>query len=340
MSNSQYDDKSIALITTGGTISSEYDGNAIKQGKVTGFNIKARKVLTPYSILSENIQPENIALLISAINQGLSDCDAVIITHGTDTLVHSAAFLSLYYAGVKKPILLVSSDFPLSDKRANGHINLLLAQNFLKQYSGGGVFVPYKNKGEKACVHAGNRLLFPRAFDGKLYSALDKVVAKLNSDGTLKIYEKNLPFNFLGGRNKILNDYLNLSQEEKFKDIKDNLGKLKIRFFTAFPGMDFEEIATDDFDDAATVIEGYHSGTVCTFGKNSAAAISGKTYLLGGIRGAKYESLAALSPKVTIADNITPAAFINKLKLAACLAMCEKNNFDDFLFTNISGEFF
>ena len=50
--------------------------------------------------------------------------DGIIITHGTDTLQYTSAMLGYMFDDVSIPIVLVSSNYVLEDKRANGLINL------------------------------------------------------------------------------------------------------------------------------------------------------------------------------------------------------------------------
>jgi len=75
--------------------------------------------------------------LITAIEaQHPEHYDGIIITHGTDTLAYTAAALSFYFNAIKIPILLVSSDYPLDDSKANGLDNFMCAVEFIRQKCG------------------------------------------------------------------------------------------------------------------------------------------------------------------------------------------------------------
>ena len=75
-----------------------------------------------FSMDSSNIQPEEWAQLARAVDQAFTDCDGVVITHGTDTMGHTAAALSFMLLGQRKPVILTGSQSPgapLSDAETN-----------------------------------------------------------------------------------------------------------------------------------------------------------------------------------------------------------------------------
>ena len=92
--------KQIALLATGGTIASVESADGLAPG------IRAQdllKHLPPagedlvlsckdvFSLDSSNIQPEEWRILAQAAYAALGESDAVVITHGTDTMAYSAA---------------------------------------------------------------------------------------------------------------------------------------------------------------------------------------------------------------------------------------------------------
>ncbi len=167
----------LALILTGGTILSEettdcYALSENKQIEILSL-IPSRfeaEVFSPYNILSEQLDGDYLNLLIDEVDRRLKDnFDGIMIFHGTDTLQFSAAALSLAFGNADIPIVLVSANYVLDDKRSNGRSNILYGANFIEQ-GVGGVFVSYKNTGEKPSIYLGDTLLSHLSFRDSLYS--------------------------------------------------------------------------------------------------------------------------------------------------------------------------
>ncbi len=124
----------ISILLTGGTIASRID---YRTGAVTS-QFEAQDILRAipeleeianyncrmiYSILSENMRPSYWVELARAVYEEIkSGADGVIITHGTDTMMYTAAALS-FMIETPVPIVLVgsqrSADRPSSDNAVN-----------------------------------------------------------------------------------------------------------------------------------------------------------------------------------------------------------------------------
>jgi len=124
----------ISILSTGGTIASKVDyrtGAVTSQftaedillaiPELTGIANYNAKVV--YSILSENMRPEYWIRLAEEVEQEiLSGASGVIITHGTDTMMYTAAALAFM---IKTPVPIVfvgsqrSADRPSSDNTMN-----------------------------------------------------------------------------------------------------------------------------------------------------------------------------------------------------------------------------
>ena len=160
----------IDVIFTGGTIGSAAQGDWIspnekcprlllekyreKHGDSVEFSDKA-----PYTCLSENVKAENLNMLLPSVRESLEgDCDGIIVTHGTDTLQYTAAFLALCLGKADKCVCLVSSNYPLEDSRANGNANFEAAVGMIASGEKG-VFVPYRNGDGKVSIHSAKALL-------------------------------------------------------------------------------------------------------------------------------------------------------------------------------------
>src|SRR5659263_38000 len=124
----------ISILSTGGTIASKID---YRTGAVTSqfcaddvlaaipeleeiANYNCRMI---YSILSENMRPSYWVELARAVYEEIKNgADGIIITHGTDTMMYTAAALS-FMIETPVPIVLVgsqrSADRPSSDNAMN-----------------------------------------------------------------------------------------------------------------------------------------------------------------------------------------------------------------------------
>ncbi|MCX9014764.1 MAG: Glu-tRNA(Gln) amidotransferase subunit GatD [Candidatus Methanoperedens sp.] len=124
----------ISILSTGGTIASKIDyrtGGVTSQftaedimgaipelGDIANYNCRMI-----YSILSENMRPSYWSELARAVHEEITNgADGVIITHGTDTMMYTAAALS-FMIETPVPIVLVgsqrSADRPSSDNAMN-----------------------------------------------------------------------------------------------------------------------------------------------------------------------------------------------------------------------------
>lgn len=160
----------IDVIFTGGTI-----GSGVSDGWISPSDAAPRLLLekyknkhgdsisfsdtAPYTCLSENVRAENLNMLALAVREKLAgDSDGIIVTHGTDTLQYTAAFLSLVLGKPQKCVCIVSSNYPLEDDRANGNANFEAAVEMIKAGKAG-VFVPYRNGEGSVNIHHASKLL-------------------------------------------------------------------------------------------------------------------------------------------------------------------------------------
>ncbi len=172
---------------TGGTISTTRDseGHLFANGEKTVselvFNLKAGgkfddvlfDIVFPLNILSENMTFANLDLLLDEFRKvDKNKYDGIIVAHGTDTLAYTSSLLSLVLAGFwDKPVMLVSSDYTLSDSRANGNDNFRAAVELIQAGFGGGVYVPYRNSDGVIYLHNGAHLRQCDNFTSDFYSS-------------------------------------------------------------------------------------------------------------------------------------------------------------------------
>ncbi|MCQ5376834.1 MAG: Glu-tRNA(Gln) amidotransferase subunit GatD [Candidatus Methanomethylicia archaeon] len=125
----------VAIISTGGTIASrvDYKTGAVSPALTAGDlyqsvpelgEIAEIRTEILYSLLSENISPENWKSMAQSVYRQIKEgADGVVITHGTDTMGFTAAALSFALQDLPVPVILVgsqrSSDRPSSDAYLN-----------------------------------------------------------------------------------------------------------------------------------------------------------------------------------------------------------------------------
>ncbi|WP_333619717.1 asparaginase [Dietzia sp.] len=127
----------IALLTTGGTISSSTDSEGVVRNDVgrgapelpvelaaqlpAGLSVEAREV---FSVDSSQMTDEQRLLLCRAIDEALSDPEiaGVVVTHGTDSMADSAMAADLYHRD-PRPVVFTgaqhAADHPAPDGPAN-----------------------------------------------------------------------------------------------------------------------------------------------------------------------------------------------------------------------------
>lgn len=285
----------LAVIFTGGTIASclndGYIGTSEKQNyellKVLDPDIEV-KTFSPYFTLSEQLDGDHLTTLVRCVGDRLDEIfDGVVIAHGTDTLQYSAAALSLAFGNAKIPIVLVSSNYVLSDSRANGFVIFEHAVKFIREKISG-VYVGYQNTGSMPETHRADKLLAHEPYSDDVRSL----------GGCFGYYEND---KFV--RTDISDTTLN------------GLGKITFSKFSpvlhlnAHPGMVFPN--TDEIK--AVLFSAYHSGTLPT--QNSEFMHFCKDcnerkiplYLVGMKEGNRYESTRVFEKLgINILPEVTP----------------------------------
>ena len=234
-----------AVIITGGTILSEKTSGSINLSDNRANEILSlipngfeAEVFSPYFILSEQLNGEYLTALIDTVGGRLNEnFDGIIILHGTDTLQYSAAALSLAYGNSDIPIVFVSANYILTDCRSNGKDNLYYAFRFLEQKIGG-IFVSYRNTGEKPSIYLGHTLLPHLPYGDSLYSTC----------GAFGLFEEDRFIKLISKRNIDTIGSYSLTKNSP------------VLWICATAGMTIPD--TDKY--SAVLIETYHSGTLPT----------------------------------------------------------------------------
>lgn len=305
----------LLLVFTGGTIGSTASGGYIyaDEGKpylliekyrgIFGIDFEY-DIIQPYTELSENNTGDTLRTLIECVKPNLQkDYSGIIITHGTDTLQYTAAMLS-YTLDTSVPVCIVSSNYPIEDRRANGLANLKTAVDFIKKVGAAGVWVPYKNGDESPKIHRGTRLIGGQPFTDCLYSVQNRYGYKYNRSGNFSRntgfseIENEIPF-FRGDRLNTVSDMI--------------LG------IDSYPGMAYPIIPTST---KYILMSSFHSGTVNTKSPQAlsffkeASSKGVKVFLRGTLDGESYESTKAFEDLgISTLNGISPIAAYVKLWL-------------------------
>lgn len=152
--------KKILIITTGGTIGSRINGGVISahKGSCRAVELYCEKyhdtefeTVCAMDILSENLNKNHLESLLKFIrSRNLHSCDGIIITHGSDTLSYSSAFLGMCLCGLDIPVVITAADRVPDDPMSNAVDNIrgsVLTIRFFKK----GVFTVYKNPSDSFC---------------------------------------------------------------------------------------------------------------------------------------------------------------------------------------------
>jgi L-asparaginase/Glu-tRNA(Gln) amidotransferase subunit D len=262
--------KKILVVFTGGTIGSIATEGIIHPSDTTQFQLLQQfqrhyvyprqisfTTIQPLQLLSENLAPDAWKIIITAIETQTDQYDGIIITHGTDTLAYTAAALSFYFHAFNIPILLVSSNYPLTDCRANGLENFMTAVEFIcappaiRHQNPISLLVPYRNPQQPATqLHIGTRLASSLQLSGDFFSVQDKAYMQ-----------------FENGQFSVLNPPTAQTQTETFSLKADFSGR--ILMIKPYPGLNYANFNLQQVE--AVLHDLYHSGTACTsmqWGKN------------------------------------------------------------------------
>lgn len=259
----------ILVIMTGGTIGSRLEAGAVRTDtaasdyllKLYGRqnkNTVVFEVIRPYYILSENCSEKNWERLSSLFHTlDLNDYDGIIVTHGSDTISYTSAFLGLLYGGGPVPVVVTGSSHPLHDPRGNGLANFSGAVDFIRTARLRGVFTLFQNEIGETEVFLSTRIMAADSchdqfsgFGGHAFGTMDQ------------------------GRFVPSRASVNPSSEEFNSGIRGFSVKEQIRLrkpvyvLSPYPGFDYRMIDLSR-KPAAVLQLLYHSATACVDGEGS-----------------------------------------------------------------------
>jgi glutamyl-tRNA(Gln) amidotransferase subunit D len=157
--------KNIAMIITGGTISSRLDpktGGTIPTDAEEILHIapelkdicNVKTVESPFLKFSEDMDPSDwkkiAELSAELLNQ--KDIDGIIITHGTDTLSYTGTALSFFLKDLNKPVALTYSQRSIDRGSTDAHLNLVCAARYAISDIAEVAIVGHEDENDEFCV--------------------------------------------------------------------------------------------------------------------------------------------------------------------------------------------
>ena len=259
--------KKICVIFTGGTIGSTV-GESINVNETQktillehfyenyeGEDVEI-ETMSPLYTLSENMTCEKWEVLVNAVSEAQTkDYDGIIVTHGTDSLAYTSCMLGFMFANTDIPIVVVSSNKPLTDDSANGHHNFMSAVNFIVNAQVRGVYVAFRDRKKSDNIHIATRLTQAMQITGEVFSA------------NLEPFGRMAGSHFLP--NKVDNPTVKEVNSKKIV-LPGNSARFSNEFILIKPyvGLNYEFFHSK-YKAKFILHELYHSGTACVEGKNT-----------------------------------------------------------------------
>ena len=188
--------KTIGILHTGGTIASQVDyTTGAVSAKFTpeeivamypdlgkSANIKSRLIS---NMFSEDMRFSHYNALAKEIKKEVdAGVDGIIITHGTDTMCHTAAALAFMLEQLPIPIILVGSQRSSDRGSADAPLNLLSAVHIITktEFADVGVCM-HESSSDEACV------LLPATKTRKLHSSRRDAFKPVNASPIARIFK-------------------------------------------------------------------------------------------------------------------------------------------------------
>lgn len=189
--------KNIAIIITGGTISSKLDpktGAVIPTGKQDLLDIAPElkdicnisKVISPFTKLSEDMDPSDWKKISQICEKLLnnSSINGIILTHGTDSLPYTSSALSFFIKNLNKPIALTYSQRSIDRASTDASLNLICAAKYAVSDIAEVAIIGHENTNDETC------LAMPATKTKKMHTSRRDTFKIINSNPIARISRK------------------------------------------------------------------------------------------------------------------------------------------------------
>lgn len=244
----------ILVVHTGGTISCKTEnGLLVPHNDITPILSNLSKEMKGVrfshrhlcSILSETLNGKRLTKIMKCVKKAADTgkYDGIIVTHGSDTAVYTAAALSYVLSVSSIPCVLVCANLPLTDPLSSGHANLRAAVSVITDQNSRGVFAVYPLGSSSVGVHRGSRLVQQLPYASDFSSAADALYG-IVKDGTVI---KNPSYSEMPNAFHLTSPFAS--------------ALCPVAFITVYPAMTYPAISKRT---KAVVLCPYHSGTLDT----------------------------------------------------------------------------
>lgn len=256
--------KKILVVLTGGTIGSKVENSVINVSGSSPYRLISMyeelygkeefEVICPLNLLSENMTPDSLLILLKALNDiSCENYEGIIVTHGSDTLSYTSAFAGLLFHHLPVPVILVASNYPLGQEGSNGLNNFAKAVEFIRQKAVRGVFVLYQDEAGADQVYLATRIMEADPFRDQFRDFSGTAFGKMAGGGFIVNEGKEQPTI----REVEANDTREMEVPQSFKN--------KVMIIRPYPGMDYSCFQFNEENRPAAVLHYlYHSATACT----------------------------------------------------------------------------
>jgi glutamyl-tRNA(Gln) amidotransferase subunit D len=191
--------KNIAMIITGGTISSRLDpktGGTIPTDAEEILHIapelkdicNIKTIESPFLKFSEDMDPSDwkkiAELAADFLNQ--KDIDGIIITHGTDTLSYTGTALSFFLKDLNKPVALTYSQRSIDRGSTDAHLNLVCAARYATSDIAEVVLVGHETVDDETCI------AIPATKSRKMHASRRDAFKVINTEPLARISKDSL----------------------------------------------------------------------------------------------------------------------------------------------------
>jgi len=195
---------SVSLISTGGTIASKIDYNTgavkwlmepheiLSLAPEMSDIVQINKIESPFAIASENMSYQHWKKIAETTARLINKDEAVIITHGTDTLHFTSAALSFMLKNLSKPVILTYSQRSTDRGSTDTNLNLICSSHLAKSNIAEVMLVGHGESSDTYCL--ANRGTKVRKCHTSLRSTFRPInelpIAKIFPNGSIKILNK------------------------------------------------------------------------------------------------------------------------------------------------------